>query len=247
MGHIIHRSFVLLFFLAFTYLFRPIYTLPHLSSGVEDKVSLVGSSAFLIPNSTIGHSKRQDETLPLPEVPEDPKPPPSEGKPEYLSYPGKKICQPPPPPGQKYRDATDGRLYESARWFCLEYVDQDVWDYTTVTDPVIAWVNNTGKTELFEGENAPPTLDEIEEREARLNLRISEFYEFWMEPALGCEPPDLPPNFTNNEKMEVELEYPLDGWSCQHIIINAWRECNNKGRGGSQQAGCYRYGVRTLY
>lgn len=252
MGFIIHRSLVLLFILASTYLFRPIYTYPHLSVGIEDKAPLAGSSGFLIPNSTIEHSKRQDGT-PCDDGPchhrrwEYPSPRPSPPKPDYVDPIGKLICEPPPAPGQKYRDAHERLAYESARWFCRKFSYKQLWDYTDVETPVVKSVNITGKTELFEGDNRPTTLDEIEEQEARLNLRISEFYEFTMKPMLGCEPPELNPAFTNNEKMEVDLGYPLEGWSCQHIIITAWRQCNNKGRGGSLQAGCFRYGVRTLF
>lgn len=119
-----------------------------------------------------------------------------------------------------------------------------------MTEPIIHSVNHTGRTEFFEGAGLLTTLDEIEEQEARLNMRISDFYEFKVERLMDCEIPG-DPDWHNNEQMEVHLMWPLSGIICRQVIIEVWSQCvslkENKGRGGSLQAGCLRYGVRTLF
>lgn len=241
------RSIFFVLLLVSVCLFKPTKTYPHANSGIEPSVPLVESSNFPpISNSTTSHSKRQGETrCHLDYCPEKWKtnklPAPEE---EYFhNIPTELLCEPPPAPGQKYRDAHARSVRHSARWFCHKYADFELWDPSTFTEPIIHRVNNTGRrSKLFEGGRVLTTLDAIEEQEARWNLRIAQFFEFKIEPIAGC----LKEQIDDHEEV-LNPKWPLYQRACKRIIANAWRRCNNKGRGGSLAAGCFRYGVRVLF
>lgn len=243
------RSILLVLTLASSCLFKPTNTYPHPNLGIEGTPLAISSGAF-ISNGTIEHSKRQDGT-PCDDGPchyplsEDTRPPPELRGPRYFPMPENITCEPSPPPGEKYRDSRWRKMRMAADFFCRHFSSTTVTDYTTLK-PIANSVNVTGGPETFWGADLPQTVEELDDQEVKWNLRKAEVYTFRVELVEGCETPDRP-EYLNNENMAVHLWWPLPGVSCVDVMSSAWKRCNNKGRGGSLQAGCLRYGIRTVY
>ena len=57
----------------------------------------------------------------------------------------------------------------------------------------------------------------------------------WIE---GCQP---------DSRTGLNPMQPLFDADCEKVIHEAWKQCNNKGRGGSLVAGCMRYSIKTRF
>lgn len=67
--------------------------------------------------------------------------------------------------------------------------------------------------------------------------RANDVYDFKVELVEGCMP----------EGILLDLRRPVGDERCYDILVAAWSRCNNKGRGGSLQAGCLRYSIATRF
>ena len=73
----------------------------------------------------------------------------------------------------------------------------------------------------------------------------SDIYEFRVEGVEGCELPA--PKKKGKKEQKLNLMKPLKHKKCKNILADAWKHCDNAGRGGSLQAGCLRYSIHTRF
>ena len=46
---------------------------------------------------------------------------------------------------------------------------------------------------------------------------------------------------------ERYMERPTGQYDCKALMFATWRQCNNKGRGGSVEAGCMKFSMHPLW
>lgn len=136
--------------------------------------------------------------------------------------------------------------------------------------PIVKSVKVTGRPVEFWGIKLPPMVDDVEEwvekekedgdedgdgqkkKTDDIPPPLTDVYDFRVEVVEGCEPPK-PDQFDDEEEREkklrkkLNLAKPVIHNSCKHILFTAWKDCDNAGRGGSYQAGCFRYSIHTRF
>ena len=122
-----------------------------------------------------------------------------------------------PIPTGHLQDSHDYNVDTSAKNFCKKYASDTVTDSTVNIDHTFS---TDSEVQYAEGNDAK-----------------DDTYDFTILSVDGCDPGDGGYN----------LKQPVNDNSCKDILKNAWKNCNNKGRGGVITAGCLKYGIRTVY
>ena len=244
------HSLVFLLFLASTCLFSTANTYPHIGfgPGLGMQPTTLEGSQFLVPNRRIEPSKRQDGN-PCEEGPcnlslsKDTRPPPSLRKPYFVDPPGILRCEPAPAASEKYQDAHYRRVRESSGFFCEKFASSTEQDYTMT--PIVKSVNVTerGGGNIL-GIPFPSLVDDVEEWGGGEYWKHSDVFDFRLEIVRDCKPFDWDPVHYSKT---LNLAKPVRHNRCKHILKSAWKQCNNRGRGGSLQAGCLRYSIRAHF
>ena len=160
---------------------------------------------------------------------EDSTPPP---KVEPVIPLGNLQCQ--PAPTWKYRDSHRLMVERVSREFCNVYCASDD------ADPAILPI-----AKMFTGRTPEWGDTTIEDwsvgflRNKKIKKR-DDVYDFKVELIEGCTPEKTPSG-------GLSLRRPLEVDGCQEIMFSAWRQCDNKGRGGSLTAGCLKYTIATRF
>lgn len=250
-GAMTPASLIFLLFLASTCLFRATNAYPHidLPFGLDmQTTALQGSQSLVSDRRRIEPSKRQDEN-PCEDAPcdhslsEDTGPPPSPPKPHFVDPPGNLRCEPAPTASEKYQDAHYRRVKASSGFFCKNLVSSILQDYTMT--PIVKSVSATesgGGNFLFIP--LPSLIDDVEEWQGGEYRKGSDVFDFRLEVVPDCRPFTWDPVHNSTK---LNLAKPVRHNSCKHILSSAWKQCNNRGRGGSLQAGCLRYSIHAHF
>lgn len=230
------RSFLLFLFLASACLFKMATTYPHF--GME-RVPLA-ESPHALNNRTIAYLKRQDGASVDWEACEvDPavcglpidtsnKPPPLEEVPP-VNPPGRPTCEPRPP--GKYFDAHERKVRKGAKWFCglfaQAHKDQDRDTYLA-TLPITSTVEVGGH--FFNAFDSHLWTGNHHRRKDVYSYRVE-----WIE---HCKP---------DPRTGLDAMKPLNDFECSDLLFDAWKQCDNAGRGGSIMAGCFNFRVHTNF
>lgn len=154
-------------------------------------------------------------------------PVPSGWEVEPVDPPGKLQCEPVP---EKYFDSHQKYLEMAAEYFCLEHAhfqDRDP-EYMPIAKTILATGIHIGFGEV---------IDNVREFKKIHKVRPDDVYDISIELVKDCRRDDP----------TLNLLKPLPGYHCVDILISAWKQCNNKGRGGSMVAGCLIYRIATVY
>lgn len=249
MGSIMRRPLALLLLLTSTTLYKSATALPHFGLNIQtthpQKPEGLGSfvhNATTTNIMTIQHFKRHYGGG---------NPPPCEDDfCSFISPPGLLQCEPPPP--DKYRDSHHKRMKEASKFFCDRVDDWETEEWTKL--PIAKTVQIGGRYAKSMGlrvlgYNDEPNLwqepenndDDRETKESDLD----DVYDIRIEVVEGCKP--APPLVNDNDELRKALAKPVPDKKCHKVFSDAWKHCNNKGRGGSLQAGCFRYSIRTRF
>ena len=157
------------------------------------------------------------------------------------AFPGKKI-EPIDPPGnlhchkapgkdRPYRDSHRLLVEAMSMYFCDVYGAADDQDPRNL--PILKMISpsmwkywfsvNDWSTEHLSG-GEPPISDDV--------------YDFSIRLIDGCTP-------SGNGRLN--LAWPVRNHKCLDLLVSAWAQCDNKGRGGEIEAGCLRYGISTHF
>lgn len=163
-------------------------------------------------------------------------------KPKKSSTPGPKVepvmplgnlqCQ--PAPNGKYRDSHRLMVERVSREFC------NVYCATDDVDPDILPI-----VKMFSGDNpiwGSTTVEDWSQGYLRSQKikKQDDVYDYRVDLIEGCTPEKTPSGVYN-------LRRPLEVDGCQEIMFAAWSRCDNKGRGGSLEAGCFKYSIATRF
>lgn len=185
----------------------------------------------------------------------------------YIDFPGLLQCEPPPPSSSsahhKYKDAHERRVKYAARFFCQHFASpagkgqkdyqgfhfDDHYDHLD-TAPIVKALrvgNSFGGIAfpLFGLADEVYDWHEADDDKKKKKKGPADVYELKIEHVEGCEPPEE--DSAREKEKKLKLAYPLPHHSCKHILPYAWKLCNNAGRGGSLQAACQRYSIRTVF
>lgn len=172
-----------------------------------------------IAHDRLNHSKRQDGNA-------------WTSKPSFISPPGLLHCE--PSPTGEYYDSHRRRVKEASDFFCDHFANSEERDLTMA--PIAREVYVKTHTIEYLNWDWPTVANDIEEWYGS-NVKRADVYAFNVEVVEGCIP--------KGEK--VNLARPVKHHKCRYILYDAWKHCNNKGRGGSLQAGCLKYSIRTKF
>ena len=231
------RSFLFFLFLASTCLFEMATTYPHFSL---DTVPLTGSPAVLY-NRTVASFKRQEsgEDLEVTACGDDPA---ACGLPvgatksapvidvAPMNPPGNLTCE--PSPTGDYRDAHSSENEVGSWWFCwafaLMHKDQDFEAYrATLPITKTLWIK---RNFVVKWDHYTVWAPEYGPKD--------DVYAFRIEWVKDCKP---------DHRTGLDPLKPLNDFQCQDVLHDAWKKCNNKGRGGAMTAGCFTYRVHTRF
>lgn len=151
----------------------------------------------------------------------------SQPKVEPVNPPGNLQCE--PPPDGKYRDAHRRIVEAISMEFCNIYCASDNQDPANM--PIVKLF--TATKWHFHLMVDDWSVGYLRHRKVH---RADDVYDFTVELVKGCTPDGT-----------FNLWKPVGNHRCADILLSAWDQCNNKGRGGSLVAGCIRYGIVTRF
>lgn len=173
-------------------------------------------------------------------------PPPFDYKSSFVDPPGELRCEPPPP--SEYRDSHKGKVKDASGYFCKHWANAKYFDRHM--DPIVKTVQVKNYPIFLMGHKFPGPANDIGEWQEK-NQNQDDVYEIRLEVIEDCEP-DLADKDDHDDDgaAEKKMLNPVKAIrhpSCKKLFTQAWKECNNLGRGGSIQAGCLRYSIRTKF
>ena len=147
-----------------------------------------------------------------------------------VNPPGNLQCN--PRPTGHYRHSHQKRVKAVAMEFCNDYCLPENLENPSRLLPIY---------KMFTAKKTPDwgmAVDDWSVSYLRFKkiTKRDDVYDLSVEMVQGCE-----------QEGWVNLRFPSNVTTCRDILYSAWRQCDNKGRGGSLVAGCVRYGISTRF
>lgn len=179
--------------------------------------------------SWVSELPTEEQPQPDEPAPEPAPPSPSPPKNEPLDPPGKLQCE--PTPSGKYKDSHEKKVKMAAENFCKNYASSEDQDAAQlpIAKTLFVWGHVLG----FRGGGF---VDQVVEW-TRGDDSEDDVYDFKVELVEDCK----------TEDGKLNLAEPVKDHECKDILQSAWKECSNKGRGGSLVAGCLTYSIVTKF
>ncbi|KAI9883264.1 MAG: hypothetical protein M1823_004962 [Watsoniomyces obsoletus] len=139
--------------------------------------------------------------------------------------PAAPVCA--PSPSGKVKDSHENELKLAAAYFCKQHASETgAKGPIDINHAIMAGDQNMGRTTVKMAFPYPPSMGNQDD-----------VYDISLKSVPNCAP----------RGGSFNLATPVANNQCSDILFNAWRKCNNKGRGGSITAGCLVYSIKTRF